>query len=98
MAKLKYTKIRSGGTGRYDLMIDAKVKELIDYYEISSLLIFQREIKQFIESYPKTNAFHFCNAYRVKIEKGILQIWRQFSGSNKDPILIYEIREEVSHD
>jgi len=96
MGKLTYTKLRSGGTGRYDLMVDAKVKELIDFYKIPSLFTFQHELKQWIENQPKKNAFHFWNAYRIKVENSVGQIWRHFSGSDKDPILIYEIREEAT--
>jgi hypothetical protein len=93
MAKLSYTKLNSPSRGRYDLMVDAKVKELIDWYEISMLLTFAAEWEEWAVGISDTNAFSFRNAYRFKIENGVGQIWRQFSGSDKDPILVYEIKE-----
>ncbi|EMS34591.1 hypothetical protein C943_03278 [Mariniradius saccharolyticus AK6] len=97
MAKLTYTKICNNGTGRYDLMVNHKVKELIDGLGIASLLVFQHEWNHWSAAQPKRNAFHFWNAYRLKVEKGVGQIWKHFSGSDRDPVLIYEIREEVSN-
>lgn len=97
MPKLTYRKLRSGGTGRYDLMIDAKVKELIDYYQIDSPFILIDELQRYIDSHPKKNAFHFWNAYRLKLEGRNVQIWRHFADLHKDPILIYEIGEEVTN-
>lgn len=98
MPKLTYTKLRNNGTGRYDLMVNAKVKEMIDYLGISSLFVFQHEWNLWSSAQPKRNAFHFWNAYQMKVEKGVGQIWKHFSGSDRDPVLIYEIREEVNND
>lgn len=96
MAKLSYTKLRSGGKGRYDLMVDAKVKELIDFYEISMLLTFITEWEEWRAGIAQKNAFSFQNAYRLKVENGVCQIWRHFADLHIDPILIYEIREVAS--
>lgn len=97
MAKLNYTKLRSGGTGRYDLLVDAKVKELIDFYELSMLLTFVVEWEEWRAGIKNKNAFPFYQAYRLNVTQGKVEICRHFSGSDKDPILIYEIREEVSN-
>ena len=93
MAKLTYTKLQSPSRGRYDLMVDAKVKELIDWYEISMLLTFAAEWEEWKAGIPDTNAFSFANAFRFNIKNGVGQICRHFSGSDKDPVLVYEIKE-----
>lgn len=94
MAKLQYKQLRKGGFGRYDLLVSAKVKELIDYYEISSLFVFQKEFNEFLKGQPKKNGNHITLCYKIKVENSLGQIWRHFSGSDKDPILIYEITEK----
>lgn len=93
MGKLSYTKLNSPSRGRYDLMVDAKVKELIDWYEISMLLTFAAEWEEWKAGIKDSNAFSFANAYRFQIKNGVGQIWRHFSGSDKDSILVYEIKE-----
>jgi hypothetical protein len=97
MAKLTYTKLRSGGKGRFDLMVDAKVKELIDYYGLSCWANFCVEWAKWISSIKKKNSHPIENAYRISNDNGVGQIWRQYPDLHKDPILIYEIREEVSN-
>jgi hypothetical protein len=98
MGKLTYTKLRSGGTGRYDLLVDAKVKELIDFYGISMLLTFLSEWEEWRAGIPQKNAFPFTHAYRLKVINGLIQIWRHFADLHKDPILVYEIKEGVTDD
>jgi hypothetical protein len=97
MSKLTYKKLRSGGTGRYDLLVDAKIKELIDFYEISLLLTFVVEWEEWRAGIPQKNAFPFYHAYRLNVTEALVQIWRHFADLHKDPILIYEVREEADH-
>jgi hypothetical protein len=97
MARLTYKMIRSGGSGRYDLMISAKVKELIDYYKIDSPFVFIDELQRYIDNTPKKTAFHFWNAYKLKLEGRIVQIWRHFADLHQEAVLVYEIKEEADN-
>lgn len=98
MAKLQYKQLRSGGTGRYDLLVSHEVKQLIDTYDIHSLFTFQSEFNEFLNRVTVKNGNPITLTYKMKVEKGVGQIWRHFAGSDKEPILIYEITEkEVSN-
>jgi len=97
MSKLTYTKLINHGSGRFNLMIDAKVKELIDYYQISSLFTFQHEWESWINTIPLRNTYSITNAFKLKINNGVGKIWKHYTGSDKDPVLIYEIREEATN-
>ncbi|WP_289030168.1 hypothetical protein, partial [uncultured Algoriphagus sp.] len=94
MAKLSYKKVNHPGSGRFDLLASAKIKELIEFYGISMPLTFVTEWEEWAGSLPRNNAYSFADAYRCKLtEQGtLIQIWKHFMGSAKDPVLVYEIR------
>lgn len=97
MANLKWKRVRMFSKSKFDLLVSAKVKELIEYYKVPSLFVFQNEFNQWLNSVPKKNAYSLDNAYRLKIAKGKAEIWKNFSGSDKDPVLAFEIWEEVDN-
>lgn len=98
MAKLKFKKLANDGRGRFSLLVGAKIKELIDWYQISQIEVFQKEFNEWIQSIPKKNAYSLQNTYRLKefwLDNKV-QIWKHPMGSDTDPVLVYEICEEVS--
>lgn len=97
MPNLLFKKHKSDSS-KFGLMVSAKVRELIEYYDTPSLLIFQKEFNEWINSIPKKNAFSIDNKYRFKVSKGTGQIWIHFMGSDKDPVLAFEIEEEVPNE
>jgi hypothetical protein len=97
MAKLAFKKLQNHGNGRFNLMIDHKVKELVCFYGLPSLVVFESQFKTWIETVPQLNGYSIRNAYKMKIANGVCQIWKHYAGSDKDPILIYEIKE-VDHE
>lgn len=97
MSSLLFKKHKSDSS-RFGLMVSAKVKELIEYYGTPSLLIFQKEFNEWITSIPRKNAYSIDNKYRLKVTEGKGQIWMHFMGSDKEPVLAYEICEEVCNE
>lgn len=97
MPKLKYKRVLKSDSSKFALMVSAKIKELIDFYEISSLFIFQKEFNKWINAVPQKNAYSISNAFRLKIDNCEGKIWKHNMGSDKEPVLFYEIWEEVSN-
>ncbi len=97
MAKLQWKRLRLLSKSKFDLLVSAKVRELIEYYQVSSMFIFKREFDTWLKSVPKRNAYSLDNAYGLKITEGKGEIWKNFAGSDKDPVLVYEIWEEVEN-
>jgi hypothetical protein len=84
-------------SSRFGLLVAAKVKEMIEYYEVSSLLLFQKEFNEWIISIPRKNAYSIDNAFRLKVENSKATISKHFMGSEKEPKVFFEIWEEVNH-
>lgn len=93
MVKLKFTKHINDSSSKFDLMIAAKVKELIYFFAIDHLAVFEKEMNDFIISFPKKNAYSLDNAYKVKSIGNRVEIWKHFAGSDKEPVLAYTVEE-----
>lgn len=97
MTKLQFKKHFEDGS-KFGLMVSAKVRELIEYYNVPSLFVFQKEFNEWINSIPRRNAYSIDNAFRLKINNSKATISKHFMGSDKDPKVYFEIREEATND
>jgi len=96
MAKLNY-KFYSQNSTRYALLIRAKIKELINFYEIEFTSVMQSELQTWIDNYPNSNSFELKYAYRIEREGPIIRVWRCFP-DGKEPVLFARIWKEASNE
>lgn len=91
MKALHYIRINTANRNQYDLLVSAKIHELVNYYEMTDIHQIKNELEEYINNYPMKNAFPMALAFKFKIEKDELLIYRAFSGSDKQKILVSKV-------